>query len=339
MREVRLMTLNLYEDYSRQAVHDLFDPDSPFAPGAGKWGLHGIVQWPDRPSDFVFFLRSIDRDHRFDEGITPDGVLSWQSQPNQGFDSRVIKELIAHDELSSNIYLFPRTSTSGPYTYLGRLKYLRHDASRQRPVYFQWQILDWNPRDEMLRRMGLVLDRAADEPPEAKYSPLSGGSIVVPPPRSNPRQGQGVDTRAFRARRVPNRAERDAANRSLGLAGERFVAELERMALVAMGRADLAARVRHVAVELGDGEGYDVLSFDHDGEPKHIEVKTTLGPSETDFFISENERAFARQAANTYYFYRVHNFDEAAKTGDIYMVRGALEDNFTLTSANYRARR
>jgi hypothetical protein len=335
------MTLNLYEDYSRQAVHDLFDPDSPFAPGAGKWGLHGIVRWPDRPLDFVFFVsfgRSIG-EHRFDEGITPDGVLSWQSQPNQGFDSRIIKELIAHDELTANIYLFLRTSTSGPYTYLGRLKYLRHDANRERPVYFQWQIFEWNPRDEMLRRIRLVLDRTSEAAPGEAPPRLSGGRIVAPPPRSNPREGQGVDTRAFRARRVPNRAEQDAANRSLGQAGERFVLELERMALVASGRADLATRVRHVALELGDGEGYDVLSFDHDGEPKHIEVKTTRGPSETDFFISENERAFARQAADTYYLYRVHNFDEVAQTGDVYMLRGALEDHFTLTSANYRARR
>jgi hypothetical protein len=335
------MALDPYADYTRQAVHDLFDPESRFTPGAGKWGLHGIVQWPDRPSDFVFFVsfgRSIG-EHRFDEGITPDGVLSWQSQPSQGFESRVIKELITHDELTANIYLFLRTSTSGPYTYLGRLKYLRHDANRERPVYFQWQILEWNPRDEMFRRMRLVLDRTSEAAPDEAPPRLSGGSIVEPPPRSDRREGHGVDTRAFRARRVPNRAEQDAANRSLGLAGERFVLELERIALVATGRADLATRVRHVAVELGDGEGYDVLSFDHNGEPKHIEVKTTRGPSETDFYISENERVFACQAANTYCLYRVHNFDEAAKTGDVYMLRGALEDHFTLTSASYRARR
>lgn len=335
------MTLELYEDYSRQAVHDLFDPESRFVPGAGKWGLHGIVQWPDRPYDFVFFV-SFGREmgeHRFDEGITPDGVLSWQSQPNQGFDSRIIKELITHDELSANIYLFLRTSLKGPYTYLGRLKYLRHDANRERPVWFQWQILDWNPPDEMIGRIGLNLDRVAEEAQRATPSRPLEGTVVEPPPRSDPREGHGVDTRSFRALRVPNRAEQDAANRSLGLAGERFVLRLERMALEATGRSELAAKVRHVAVELGDGEEYDVLSYDSDGRPKHIEVKTTRGPAEADFFISENERAFARQAGTTYYLYRVHNFVETTQVGNVYVLRGNLEDHFSLTPTTYRARR
>jgi hypothetical protein len=117
------------------------------------------------------------------------------------------------------------------------------------------------------------------------------------------------------------------------------VLELERMALLAIGRADLAAKVRHVAVDLVDSEGYDVLSYDGAGHPQHIEVKTTRGPSETDFFISENERAFAHQAGSTYCLYRVHNFDDAEQSGDIYMLQGDLENHFNLTPTDYRARR
>ena len=68
-------------------------------------------------------------------------------------------------------------------------------------------------------------------------------------------------------------------------------------------------------------------------------VKTTRGPAETDFFVSENERAFAHQAGDSFYVYRVHNFVEAEQTGDIYTLQGALEDHFTLTPTDYRARR
>jgi hypothetical protein len=38
--------LALYEDYSREEVHDIFDPDSAFTPQTGIWGLHGIVKIP-----------------------------------------------------------------------------------------------------------------------------------------------------------------------------------------------------------------------------------------------------------------------------------------------------
>ena len=38
--------------------------------------------------------------HVFDEGIvTASRVLSWQSQPRQGFQIESVQELIAHDEV------------------------------------------------------------------------------------------------------------------------------------------------------------------------------------------------------------------------------------------------
>jgi hypothetical protein len=43
--------LNLYEDYFREEVHDTFDRDSKFNFQAGRWGLQGIIQIPERPRD------------------------------------------------------------------------------------------------------------------------------------------------------------------------------------------------------------------------------------------------------------------------------------------------
>jgi hypothetical protein len=64
--------LVLYQDYSRQEVHAIFAPDTPFTPQSGSWGLHGIVAIPNRPGDFVFFvtLGQQQGDHVFDEGVT-----------------------------------------------------------------------------------------------------------------------------------------------------------------------------------------------------------------------------------------------------------------------------
>jgi hypothetical protein len=148
--------LTLYEDYTREAVHDIFDPDSVFTPQAGKWGLPGIVQIPDRLGDYVFLVTFGQKQatHEFDEGITSDGVLRWQSQPKQQLSDRIIQNLIAHDEEVNAIYLFLRTAekrkrATVPYTYLGRLKYLTHDQERERPVYFTWQILEWSIPDNV----------------------------------------------------------------------------------------------------------------------------------------------------------------------------------------------
>src|SRR3954469_8428689 len=145
-----MRALVLHEDYAREEVHNIFDPDSKFTPQAGTWGLHGIVKIPGRPGDYIFFVTfgRQQANHTFDEGITADGVLRWQSQPRQGFADADIRTLIAHDETKHSVYLFLRTAAkrvgvSTDYTYMGRLKYLVHDRDREKPVYFTWQILDW----------------------------------------------------------------------------------------------------------------------------------------------------------------------------------------------------
>ena len=74
--------------------------------------------------------------------------------------------------------------------------------------------------------------------------------------------------------------ERHARNRDVGLKGERLVFDYERRWLLERGRPDLADRVVHVSVELGDGAGYDVSSFLLDETPHHIEVKATRGSNQ-----------------------------------------------------------
>ena len=72
-------------------------------------------------------------------------------------------------------------------------------------------------------------------------------------------------------RRLPFRRdylERESRNQSLGLAGERFVANFEARRLHAAGQTKLSDRVDHVSVSQGDGLGYDVLSFEPDGRER-----------------------------------------------------------------------
>lgn len=327
--------LRLYEDYTREEVHDIFSPDTPFIPQRGTWGLHGIVKTPDRRGDFVFFITFGQQqgDHVFDEGVTEDGVLSWQSQPRQGLDSPQIRQLITHDELENTVHLFLRTRRDIGYTYLGQLKYLSHDAERENPVYFQWQILDWNPPQEVTDRIGLLLQPKSNEVDQIVQTGENILQEVTPP---SPRHRLGVPTTPFRTRKLRDFSIDDVRNRELGLAGERLVLQHEKKSLVAEGQTELATKVLHVSEIEGDGAGYDIKSFTAAGEVKYIEVKTTCGPEESPFFMTSNEVKFSETHEKQYYLYRLYNYDKATNSASYYVITGYIRDSFTLTPKEYR---
>jgi hypothetical protein len=243
--------LKLFEDYSRRDVHDIFTPNDPFTAGAGTWGLAGIVE--HQPGDFVLFVTfgREQGDHKFDEGVTLAGVVTWQSQPNQSLTDAQVQRLIAHDADRGNVRLFLRTrgtarsGTPMPYTYLGRLAYVTHDAERERPVYFQWQLIDWPPPGDVLQRMELVL--VADSTPAAQQGVPEVGPALTETAAPEGRARTGAPTTKFRGRKSGDRSIQDAKNRALGRAGELAVVAREHEWLRTNGRADLADRVRHVA--------------------------------------------------------------------------------------------
>lgn len=128
--------------------------------------------------------------------------------------------------------------------------------------------------------------------------------------------------------------ERDFRNRQLGRAGEQFVVDLERHRLMAQDRSDLAGKIRWVAMEDGDGAGFDILSFDPQGEERLIEVKTTNGAGQTPFFMTRNEMAVANERPDHWHLYRVHLFAQQPK---IFTVRPPLEQMLRLDPETWRA--
>jgi Domain of unknown function (DUF3883) len=128
--------------------------------------------------------------------------------------------------------------------------------------------------------------------------------------------------------------ERDFRNRALGKAGEALIIDFERRRLAAAERRDLAAKIRWVSQEDGDGAGYDILSFDPAGRERLIEVKTTCGMRETPFFLTSNERSFADERPEAFRLYRVYEFGEAPR---FFKLRPPLENAVLLEPATYRA--
>lgn len=46
----------------------------------------------------------------------------------------------------------------------------------------------------------------------------------------------------------------------------------------------------------GDGLGYDILSYDRNGNPMYIEVKTTAGPGNGSIFITASRCVYLHRA-------------------------------------------
>lgn len=128
--------------------------------------------------------------------------------------------------------------------------------------------------------------------------------------------------------------EREAQNRSLGLAGEEFIVQFEHWRLIGMGQHQLADKVEHVSQSKGDGLGYDVLSFDNDGKERLIEVKTTTFGRDTPFFVTRGELALSQGVKEQFHLYRLFDFRKAPRLFDL---PGALEQHCVLDPVTYRA--
>jgi len=131
-----------------------------------------------------------------------------------------------------------------------------------------------------------------------------------------------------------NYLAREANNRNLGLAGEKLVFNYERARLVYEGKANLSERVEHSSLEVGDGIGYDIKSYNNDGSDRFIEVKTTKYGKEIPFYISRNEVLFSEFNAKYYNLYRIYNF---RKTPKMFIINGDVGNRFHLEAVTYRA--
>lgn len=332
-----MMELKRYTSYSREDIHNMFSPDLVFKQGSGKWGLHGIISVPSTKSDFVFFVTFGTKisHHTFKEGITEDGILTWQSQPEQALHHPQIKKLISHNHHKSNIYLLLRTSSSSnKYTYLGKLAYETHNPLHEKPVQFQWQIIDWTIRGDIFDSIGLKLgDFELNADPYTIPKKINQKNLLIKTDLTPiPRQPRKIDISTKKVTKIDylKKAERSL---KIGLRGELLVVEMEQKKLNAWG---IKKEVVHKSLS-GDGEGYDILSFNSKGEPIFIEVKTTIGGINTPFDISINEVLFANENPDNYFLYRLFNYDEELNSAEYYELNGAVSKHFNLEPTSYKA--
>lgn len=167
--------------------------------------------------------------------------------------------------------------------------------------------------------------------PKTDFSDVLG--LIEPPPDEPEKRGRRSEARA-RPTGI-DFVRRDADNRLLGRMGEEWAVEFEQRRLHdAERRPDLAKNLVWVSRDEGDGLGYDIRSFEGDGRPRLIEVKTTGLGKYFPFYVSANEVNVSRREAASYHLYRVFSFSTQPR---LYNLRGSLETVCLLTPAVYSA--
>ncbi len=172
-------------------------------------------------------------------------------------------------------------------------------------------------------------------PVDEKYPDVGLDLLFVPrPERLDGPTGASMPWPKRRTRLV-NFAKRDADNRRMGMLGEKFSLALEKRRLFQAGRDDLANKVEWVSQTIGDGLGFDLLSFDEltDSE-KYIEVKTTGMGRFSPFYVTDNEVRFSEAEPARYQLYRVFDFSTSPR---LYVLSGALSLACRLSPVQYRA--
>lgn len=152
-------------------------------------------------------------------------------------------------------------------------------------------------------------------------------AVLVDPPKPKG-QTAGGGGKGGGPKKVDHK-QKAHANDAVGKLGEDFAVLYERWRL--REHPELLLKLMHVSKE-DDTLGYDIVSFEPDGTPRFVEVKGTLGPMETRFFLSASETACAETKGEQYVVLRVAQLSDDPKCCEI---RYPFEGKLDLTPATY----
>lgn len=183
-------------------------------------------------------------------------------------------------------------------------------------------------------RVRAVLDRKATEHIEI---PVVDDILAAMEDAPEKKKAAEVSVRDAVSRVSPlgvNYLDLDARNSALGDAGEEFCFRYEKARLIRAGAGSLADRIEHVAKSIGPSAGYDIRSYETNGQDRFIEVKTTRYGKRTPFYISPNEVRFSACNERRYSLYRVFRF--SLRPG-IFRLPGQVTDTCELAPSQWKA--
>lgn len=153
--------------------------------------------------------------------------------------------------------------------------------------------------------------------------------VEVAAPRPKPVQRSSNGERGG-ARKINYRAKQDS-NDAVGQIGEEFALRYENWRL--RNNEELRSAIDHVS-KRDDTAGYDIRSYEPDGSNRYLEVKSTLGAAETQFFLSDAELKKAEELGSSYVILRVFNLSGDPKCIEI---RYPFDEVIDLRASTYTA--
>lgn len=123
-------------------------------------------------------------------------------------------------------------------------------------------------------------------------------------------------------------------NDAVGRLGEEFAFAYEQWRL--RDHPELLEKIKHISKE-NDSAGYDISSYELNGTPRFLEVKSTLGNMENQFFVTENELKTAKEKGEQYVILRVSNLESNPKCCEIrFPFEGVLDLSPSTYTATFR---
>lgn len=113
--------------------------------------------------------------------------------------------------------------------------------------------------------------------------------------------------RVIIARKI-NYEKLNQKKKTLGTFGELLILNDEATRLKNIG---IDKKPIHSSMEMGDGLGYDIVSYDKEENEIFIEVKTTNTNQEDNFYMTDRELKVARELGDRYFIYRVYHIDKS----------------------------
>jgi len=120
-----------------------------------------------------------------------------------------------------------------------------------------------------------------------------------------------------------NHIDNEKENKRIGDLGELLVMQYEQEKLKSFGSKRIP---EHRSKSEGDGLGYDILSYDENGNKIYIEVKTTTKNVSTPFFVTRNELIRSQQDSKDFFLYRLYEFDDTDNRAKYYKRQGDLTE-------------
>lgn len=203
-------------------------------------------------------------------------------------------------------------------------------------------LIDWNETNILKRilvdefnKPDFVKLLSALSSKENYTTEVESTAVIESPPEEDVFE-HDVDNaeQSLRIRPKINYIEREIRNTKLGEAGEAWVINFEKQRLSSLGLNEMAEQVVWASKSIGDGLGYDLVSFDSNGDKIFIEVKTTCLGKYSAFYLTQKEISTSTKLKNRFFIYRVFDFDKEPK---LYTINSNLEESLDLVATTFRA--